>query len=87
MKKQLFKKIALTSVLLTAVVACQDDNNEAPALNTAINFTTTSSVPPLAVAKEGFENLQITSLLSSPDVLAQSPGFIYEGHNLTGLDS
>lgn len=35
MKKQLFKKIALTSVLLTAVVACQDDNNEAPALNTA----------------------------------------------------
>ncbi|MCF6140045.1 hypothetical protein L1S34_01965 [Flavobacterium sp. K77] len=77
MKKQLFKKIALTSVLLTAVVACQDDNNEAPALNTAINFTATSSVPPLAVAKEGFENLQITSLLSSPDVLAQSPGFIY----------
>ncbi|MBB1192935.1 hypothetical protein DNC80_04535 [Flavobacterium sp. SOK18b] len=77
MNQHYLKKIALSSVLLAAVVGCQDDKNETPSVNTAINFSNVSTVPALAVAKEGFENLQITSLLSSSDVLAQSPAFVY----------
>jgi hypothetical protein len=46
---------------------CQDDNNETPALTAII--LKYSAVPALAVAKRRFQNLQITSLLSSSDVV------------------
>lgn len=76
MSQNYLKKIALFSMLSAATIGCQDDN-EGKSVNQNIDFSNTSSVPPLAIAKEGFEDLVITSLISSPDVLAQSPNFRY----------
>lgn len=76
MSQNYLKKIALFSILSAVTIGCQDDN-EGKSVNQNIDFSNTSSVPPLAIAKEGFEDLEITSLISSPDVLAQSPTFRY----------
>ncbi|TDE27207.1 MULTISPECIES: alkaline phosphatase PhoX [Flavobacterium] len=76
MKFNSLKQVGFLSLLSLAVLSCQNDENETK-INSEIDFTKTSSVPALVVAKEGFENLMITSLISSPDVLSQSPGFVY----------
>ncbi|WP_284652045.1 alkaline phosphatase PhoX [Flavobacterium terrisoli] len=70
------KKTALLAVVSVTLFSCQNDDNSART-NRQIDFNHSSSVPPLAIAKEGFENLEITSLISSPDVLPQSPSFVY----------
>lgn len=78
MKFNYLKKAGILSVLSLAVLSCQNDNNEDPKpVNSSIDFNNVSSVPALAVAKEGFENLKITSMISSPDVLPGSPSFVY----------
>ncbi|WP_348812574.1 hypothetical protein [Flavobacterium maritimum] len=76
MKLNYLKKAGLLSVLGLAIISCQNDDN-GDKVNPEIDFNNTSSVPALVTAKEGFENLMITSLISSPDVLPQSPSFVY----------
>lgn len=81
MNQNFLKRVTLLGLLSMSLFSCQDEENqvkqqETP-INSLINFSNTSSVPPLAVLKEGFEKLQITSLISSSDVLAQSPTFVY----------
>ena len=77
MKFNYLKKVGILSVLGLAVLSCQnnEDNNEVP-VNSQIDFNT-STAPALVVAKEGFEDLKITSLVTSTDVLTQSPTFVY----------
>lgn len=78
MKFNYLKRAGVLSVLSLAVLSCQNDNNDDPKPETsAIDFNNVSSVPALVVAKEGFENLKITSMISSPDVLSGSPSFVY----------
>ncbi len=74
MKINSIKSAVLATVLLSAL-SCENDDS--PKVNQEIDFTSNSSVPALVVAKEGFENLEITALISSPDVLSQSPSFVY----------
>lgn len=76
MKLNYLKKAGLLSVLGLAIISCQNDDN-GDKVNPEIDFNNTSSVPALVTAIEGFENLMITSLISSPDVLPQSPSFVY----------
>nr|WP_315253788.1 hypothetical protein [uncultured Flavobacterium sp.] len=78
MKFNYLKKAGILSVLSLAVLSCQNDNNEDPKpVNSTIDFNNVSSVPALVVAKEGFENLKITSMISTTDVLPGSPSFVY----------
>src|SRR6186997_3288884 len=78
MKFNSLKRAGVLSVLSLAVLSCQNDNNNDPKpVNATIDFNNVSSVPALAIAKEGFENLKITSMISSSDVLSGSPGFVY----------
>lgn len=76
MKQIYLKKSALWAMLSLAVIGCQNDD-DGKKINNDIDFGQASSVPALAIAKEGFENLQITALISSSDVLTQSPSFVY----------
>lgn len=71
-----FKKSALIAVMSVVLFSCQNDDDGAHT-NKHIDFDYSSTVPPLAVAQTGFESLVITSLISSPDVLPQSPSFVY----------
>lgn len=77
MKFNYLKKAGVLSVLGLTVLSCQNDDNDSKKENTNIDFDNTSTTPALVVAKEGFENLKITSLLSSTDVLSGSPTFVY----------
>ena len=73
------KTVKITSLaLLTglAITSCQDDDN-GKSVNRKIDFSYESTTPPLVTAMPGFENLEITSLISSTDQLAQSPTFVY----------
>lgn len=58
-----------------AVTACKKDKkNQA---GNAIEFQDYSVNPALVKAMTGFEGLKITTLISSDDVLPESPGFIF----------
>ena len=77
MKLNYLKRAGVLSVLGLAVLSCQNDDDNSNKENADIDFANVSSVPALVVAKEGFEDLKITSMISSPDVLPQSPNFVY----------
>ncbi len=70
------KAVALFAIAAGTLFSCQNDD-DGPSINKNIDFNNTSTVPPLAVAMSGFENLKISSLISSTDVLSQSPSFVY----------
>lgn len=73
----LFNRKAALAVFLSgalALNACTDHNQEPD--NTA-KLVDRSVNPSLLKALPGFEDLKITTLISSDDVLPQSPGFIY----------
>jgi secreted PhoX family phosphatase len=65
------------SVLSLAVFSCQNDDDKSKEPNATIDFNNISKEPALVVAKEGFENLKISSMISSTDVLSGSPSFFY----------
>nr|WP_315154357.1 alkaline phosphatase PhoX [uncultured Flavobacterium sp.] len=77
MKFNFLKRAGILSVLSLAVLSCQNDDDKSKEPNATIDFNNVSSVPALAVAKEGFENLKITAMISSSDVLSGSPSFVY----------
>lgn len=84
MNKNLFKKktlaIAITGFVAAtvAITACKkdrkNDNVEDP---TGIEFKDYSVNPSLLKTMTGFDNLVITTLISSDDVLPESPNFIF----------
>ena len=77
MKFNYLKKAGVLSLLSLAAISCQNDENDSKKTNADIDFTNTSVEPALVVAKEGFENLKISAMISSTDVLSGSPSFVY----------
>ncbi|MEL1240298.1 PhoX family protein [Flavobacterium flavipallidum] len=77
MKFNYLKKAGVLSLLSLAVISCQNDENDSKKTNADIDFSNASVEPALVVAKEGFEDLNITAMISSTDVLSGSPSFVY----------
>lgn len=63
--------------LLPALAACSDDDTNVDASTEAIELKAHSVNPSLVKALPGFESLQILPLISSDDVLAESPNFVF----------
>lgn len=65
-----------------AFLGCNDDNNndqETNPVNENIKIENFSQEPAFVFGMTGFENLKITTLISSSDVLAGSPNFVFAG--------
>lgn len=73
--KQLRHTAALSLGLLAATTACQDHEPNP----TQVQLKAHSVTPSLVKTLAGFENVEILPLISSDDVLAGSPDFIYGG--------
>lgn len=65
----------LTTAIMAACIKDHDINNPTP----AVALQDFSVNPALVKALPGFDNLQITTLISSDDVLAGSPNFVFGG--------
>ena len=82
MNKTLLKQkalaLAVAAFVTSAVVisACKK-NNEAENPETTVTLKDYSVNPSLVKTMPGFESLNITTLISSDDVLAESPNFIF----------
>jgi len=78
MKANFLKSITLLGIAGLSVMSCNDDDNKnSNPVNTAIDFTSQSKTPAFVYPMTGFENLKISTLISSEDVLSGSPTFIY----------
>lgn len=80
MKSNFLKSAALLAITGFSVIGCNDDDNKKPsddAINTSIDFTSQSKVPAFVFPMTGFENLKISTLIASSDVLPESPKFVY----------
>lgn len=71
------KSFVLATALSITLMACQKDDNPGNPVNQQIDFTSHSSVPPFVYPMGGFEGMQISTLISSSDILPQSPSFVY----------
>ena len=80
--------IVLTFVALALLTSCDNDvvdsqngtasaGKSANSKNKSIAFVDRSVTPAFLDLKEGFKNVSITTLLSSEDVLMESPDFVY----------
>ncbi len=71
-------RIAAAVAVSTAVIftAC-NKNNQPEETDTAAQLKDYSVNPSLVKTMSGFENLSITTLISSDDVLAESPNFVF----------
>ncbi len=67
--------IALTSASLLA--SCTDDDSTATDTDNKVDIKDYSVNPALVKTMTGFEGVKITTLISSDDQLAGSPGFVY----------
>lgn len=79
MKTKLFTKSFFFAVTFATFVGCQDDEQiiDSPIINTNIDLSSKSATPAFVFAMPGFESMKISSLISSGDVLPESPNFIY----------
>lgn len=78
MKSNFLKSIALLGITGFSVMSCQnDDKDSSKDVNADIDFTTHSKVPAFVYPMTGFENLKISTLIASSDVLPESPSFVY----------
>lgn len=64
------------AVVSATIVACKKNNKE-PETPQKIELVNQSVNPALIKTLTGFDNLKVTTLISSDDVLAQSPNFIF----------
>lgn len=64
-----------------AVVSCQNEvvENNTPKVNSEISFADKSAEPAFVYGMPGFENIGISTLISSSDVLSGSPDFVFAG--------
>lgn len=69
------------ALLFTAAVfqSCNDDETTKDPINEDIKLENFSKEPAFVYGMQGFENLNITTLISSSDVLADSPNFVFAG--------
>nr|WP_314497135.1 hypothetical protein [uncultured Chryseobacterium sp.] len=73
---------SIAALLFVAAVfqSCNDDkDNTENTVNENIKFENLSKEPAFAFGMSGFEDLKITTLISSSDVLAGSPNFVFAG--------
>ena len=68
------KKIILGLFLITVFFSCENDKTESNVV-----LADQSVTPVLLKKKEGFESLKLFSLLTSDDVLPESPNFVFGG--------
>lgn len=75
------KKTILPLLFFATLISC--DNNDKSDTNTGAKtdvVLSNQSVTPVLLKKQaGFENLELFSLLTSDDVLAESPGYVFGG--------
>lgn len=79
--KRSFPKIgavAAATLFALSIQSCQRVEDPVK-INSDINLASQSVNPSLVKTLSGFENLQITTLISSDDKLPQSPNFVYGG--------
>jgi len=71
----------LAALFLSAAVfqSCNDDETTEDPINEDIKLENFSKEPAFVYGMAGFENLNITTLISSSDVLADSPNFVFAG--------
>ena len=78
---QLLLKGLAFCVAATVLTSCNDDDNSngttPPTINDKIDFSSHSEVPSFAFSMDNADDLDISVLISSSDVLAQSPSFVY----------
>ena len=75
------KKTILPLLFFATLISC--DNNDKSDTNTGVKtdvVLSNQSVTPVLLKKQaGFENLELFSLLTSDDVLPESPGYVFGG--------
>lgn len=69
-------KTVLAAALIAGISSCSKDENNQQA-NPNIQLTAKSVTPSLAYMMTGFEQVKLLPLISSADVLTQSPSFVY----------
>ncbi|MGQ3087435.1 MAG: hypothetical protein ACT6RA_09805, partial [Flavobacterium sp.] len=74
-----FNKFTLLGAVCAALVSCNEDDSNSKSVNKDIDFSNHSSVPAFVFPMPGFEDMEISSLISSSDVLSQSPSFVFAG--------
>lgn len=74
------KTLGMMAVAVLSLYSCNDDNGTAnQPVNENIKFADHSKEPAFVYAMPGFENLSINTLISSSDVLAGTPNFVFAG--------
>ena len=74
------KTLGIAVLAMLSVQSCTEENMDMPKqVNENIVFKNHSNEPAFVYAMPGFENLEITTLISSSDVLPDSPDFVFAG--------
>ena len=73
------KIFALMTVSAFALQNCDDDGGKQQVINPDVKIENFSNEPAFVYAMPGFENLNITTLISSSDVLQGTPNFVFAG--------
>ena len=74
------QSIAVLFLSAAVFTSCNDDKDNAENLvNANIKLENLSKEPAFAFGMPGFEDMKITTLISSSDVLAGSPNFVFAG--------
>lgn len=68
---------AIIAAAITVFVACRKDKNDAPDITPPETIKAQSVTPSLIYMQDAFKGVSIFPLISSEDVLAQSPSFVY----------
>lgn len=68
---------AIIAAAITAFVACRKDKNDAPVTTPPETIKAQSVTPSLVYMQDAFKTVGIFPLISSEDILEQSPGFVY----------
>ncbi len=73
-----YLKLGLVSLALTSLVGCKDDDNEiSQELSNPVDLKAHSVTPNFLKTTPEFSGVNIYPLLSSEDMLAESPAFVY----------
>lgn len=74
------KKIILPMLAVVSLLSCNNDKNEVENPINSVVLAANQSVTPVLLKKQaGFEKLELFSLISSDDVLAGSPNYVFGG--------
>ncbi|WP_281226476.1 hypothetical protein [Flavobacterium aquiphilum] len=74
------KKLILSMLAVASLVSCNDDKNaEGNPVNSTVLLKDQSVTPVLLKKQTGFEKLELFSVISSDDVLPESPNYVFGG--------